>query len=30
MSQAVPTVFIPAPLRDEALYRDVITELGDK
>jgi len=30
MSQAVPTVFIPALLCDEALYRDVITELGDK
>ncbi len=30
MSQAVPTVFIPALLCDEALYRDVITKLGDK
>jgi len=30
MSQAVPTVFIPALLCDETLYRDVITKLGDK
>ncbi len=30
MAQAVPTVFIPALLCDEALYREVIAELGDK
>lgn len=29
MSDPIPTVFIPALLCDDALYREVITELGD-
>lgn len=30
MTQAVPTVFIPALLCDDTLYRDVIARLGDR